>query len=195
MIIVEPDVIELKQVIGQGAFGCVYSAIWRPPNEHVEIPVAVKQLKNEAKFVNQSNELLEEAKLMASVNHNNLIRLIAISMNEPMMLITKFMTHGGSLQFIQKHKDIMTSYQFMEWARQLASGMEHLESKGMIHRDLAARNVLVEHPKQIRISDFGLSKVLDADKDEVDYQADDSKLPIRWLAKECLTGELASATG
>ena len=76
----------------------------------------------------------------------------------------------------------------MEWARQLAAGMAHLESKGMIHRDLAARNVLVEHPKQIRISDFGLSKLLDADKDEVDYRADDSKLPIRWLAKECLTG-------
>ena len=57
-----------------------------------------------------------------------------------------------------------------------------------LFRDLAARNVLVEDPKRIRISDFGLSKLLDADKDEQDYQADDSKLPIRWLAKECLTG-------
>ncbi|XP_063715255.1 receptor tyrosine-protein kinase erbB-2-like isoform X4 [Symsagittifera roscoffensis] len=192
LLIVEPDAIEKKQVIGQGAFGCVYSALWKPPNENIEIPVAVKELKNDPRLANQSNELLEEAKLMATVNHDNLVRLIAISMNEPMMLITKFMTHGGSIQFIVRHKDIMTSYQFMEWARQLAAGMAHLESLGMIHRDLAARNVLVEDPKRIRISDFGLSKLLDADKDEQDYQADDSKLPIRWLAKECLTGRLFS---
>ena len=108
LIIVEPGEVELKQVIGQGAFGCVYSAIWCPPGEQrLEIPVAVKQLKNDVKLQNQNVELLEEAKLMASVNHDNLVRLIAISMNEPMMLITKFMTHGASLQFITSHKGYM----------------------------------------------------------------------------------------
>ena len=37
----------------------------------------------------------------------------------------------------------------------------YLESKGVVHRDLAARNVLVRTPNQVKITDFGLAKLLD----------------------------------
>ena len=44
--------------------------------------------------------------------------------------------------------------------------MGYLESKGVVHRDLAARNVLVQNPNQVRITDFGLAKLLDYNEDE-----------------------------
>jgi len=47
----------------------------------------------------------------------------------------------------------------------ITRGMEYLSSKGVIHRDLAARNCLLERTEggdlNLRISDFGLSKVID----------------------------------
>ena len=46
------------------------------------------------------------------------------------------------------------------WCSQIAEGMEYLQSKNIVHRDLAARNVLVETSSQVRISDFGLCKIL-----------------------------------
>ena len=45
------------------------------------------------------------------------------------------------------------------WCKQIAEGMEYLQTKNVIHRDLAARNVLVETVKQVKISDFGLAKI------------------------------------
>lgn len=62
--------------------------------------------------------------------------------------------------------------------------MEYLESKRLVHRDLAARNVLVQRPDMVRITDFGLAKLLDFDEDE--YKAESGKLPIKWLAIECI---------
>lgn len=54
----------------------------------------------------------------------------------------------------------------------------------MVHRDLAARNVLVQTPSCVKITDFGLAKLLDYDSDE--YRAAGGKMPIKWLALECI---------
>ena len=39
--------------------------------------------------------------------------------------------------------------------------MAHLEECRLVHRDLAARNVLLQNPYHVRITDFGLAKILD----------------------------------
>lgn len=59
-----------------------------------------------------------------------------------------------------------------------------LEEKRFVHRDLAARNVLVQKPSCVKITDFGLAKLLDYNEEE--YKADGGKMPIKWLALECI---------
>lgn len=51
-------------------------------------------------------------------------------------------------------------------------------------RDLAARNVLVQTPSCVKITDFGLAKLLAFDTDA--YRAAGGKMPIKWLALECI---------
>ncbi|KAL2087652.1 hypothetical protein ACEWY4_016480 [Coilia grayii] len=62
--------------------------------------------------------------------------------------------------------------------------MMYLEERRLVHRDLAARNVLVKSPNHIMITDFGLARLLDADEKE--YNADGGKMPIKWMALECI---------
>lgn len=45
--------------------------------------------------------------------------------------------------------------------------MAYLEGRHLVHRDLAARNVLVQTPAHVRVSDFGLAKMLARGKSEV----------------------------
>lgn len=66
----------------------------------------------------------------------------------------------------------------------LIPGMAHLEEHRLVHRDLAARNVLVQTPNCVKITDFGLAKLLDINEDE--YKAAGGKMPIKWLALECI---------
>ncbi|VEN54615.1 unnamed protein product [Callosobruchus maculatus] len=67
-----------------------------------------------------------------------------------------------------------------DFAYQIACGMSHLESKGIVHRDLAARNILITHNKILKVSDFGMSK------QGIYVSHSLKKIPLRWKALEFL---------
>ncbi|XP_022122355.2 epidermal growth factor receptor isoform X1 [Pieris rapae] len=170
-------------MLGFGAFGKVYKGVWVPEGENVKIPVAIKILK-EGTGANTSKEFLEEAYIMASVEHPNLLQLLAVCMTNQMMLITQLMPLGCLLDYVRTHKEKIGSKAFLNWCTQIARGMAYLEEKRLVHRDLAARNVLVQTPNCVKITDFGLAKLLDINEDE--YKAAGGKMPIKWLALECV---------
>ncbi|KAL4217428.1 Receptor tyrosine-protein kinase erbB-2 [Mactra antiquata] len=174
-------------IIGSGAFGTVYKGFWIPDGENVKIPVAIKVLQ-EGTSPNQNQELLEEARVMTSVDHPCCIRILAVCMASQMMLITQLMPLGCLLDYIRKHKDNTGSKSLLNWCTQIARGMGYLEERGIVHRDLAARNVLVQSAGQVKITDFGLAKLLDYNEEE--YHASGGKMPIKWLALECIQNRI-----
>ncbi|XP_063069502.1 receptor tyrosine-protein kinase erbB-4-like isoform X2 [Engraulis encrasicolus] len=175
---------ELKRVkiLGSGAFGTVYKGIWVPEGETVKIPVAIKIL-NEATGPKANMEFMD-ALIMASMEHPHLVRLLGVCLSPTIQLVTQLMPHGCLLDYVHEHKDNIGSQLLLNWCVQIAKGMMYLEERRLVHRDLAARNVLVKSPNHIKITDFGLARLLDADEKE--YNADGGKMPIKWMALECI---------
>ncbi|CAI9728992.1 epidermal growth factor receptor-like isoform X2 [Octopus vulgaris] len=190
---IKPDLAQLRLIkeselrkggiIGSGAFGTVYKGFWIPDGENVKIPVAIKVLQ-EGTSPSQNKELLEEARVMCSVDQQCCIRILAVCMTAQMMLITPLMPLGCLLDYIRKNQKAIGSQVLLNWCTQIAKGMAYLEGRAIVHRDLAARNVLLQTPNQIRITDFGLAKLLDYNEEE--YIAAGGKMPIKWLALECI---------
>uniref|UniRef100_A0AAR2IRW1 Receptor protein-tyrosine kinase n=2 Tax=Pygocentrus nattereri TaxID=42514 RepID=A0AAR2IRW1_PYGNA len=176
---------ELKRVkiLGTGAFGTVYKGIWVPEGESVKIPVAIKIL-NETTGPKANVEFMDEALIMASMEHPHLVRLLGVCLSPTIQLVTQLMPHGCLLDYVHEHKDNIGSQLLLNWCVQIAKGMMYLEERRLVHRDLAARNVLVKSPNHIKITDFGLARLLDADEKE--YNADGGKMPIKWMALECI---------
>ncbi|XP_070496722.1 epidermal growth factor receptor isoform X2 [Chironomus tepperi] len=170
-------------ILGMGAFGRVYKGVWVPEGENVKIPVAIKVL-TELNGSESSKEFLDEAYIMCSVEHPNLLKLHAVCMTSQMMLITQLMPLGCLLDYVRSNKDKIGSKALLNWSTQIARGMAYLEERRLVHRDLAARNVLVQTPSCVKVTDFGLSKLLDYDSDT--YRAAGGKMPIKWLALECI---------
>ncbi|CDQ81543.1 unnamed protein product [Oncorhynchus mykiss] len=69
--------------------------------------------------------------------------------------------------------------------RGIASGMKYLSDMSYVHRDLAARNILVNSNLVCKVSDFGLSRVLEDDP-EAAYTTRGGKIPIRWTSPEAI---------
>uniref|UniRef100_A0A669BMF4 receptor protein-tyrosine kinase n=1 Tax=Oreochromis niloticus TaxID=8128 RepID=A0A669BMF4_ORENI len=176
--------IRIERVIGAGEFGEVCSGRLRMQGKR-EIYVAIKSLK--AGYSDkQRRDFLSEASIMGQFDHANIIRLEGVVTRcKPVMIITEFMENGSLDTFLKKHDGQFTVIQLVGMLRGIASGMKYLSDMSYVHRDLAARNILVNSNLVCKVSDFGLSRVLEDDP-EAAYTTRGGKIPIRWTAPEAI---------
>ncbi|XP_044522869.1 ephrin type-A receptor 6 [Gracilinanus agilis] len=108
-----------------------------------------------------------------------------IPTGRPVMIVVEYMENGSLDSFLRKHDGHFTVIQLVGMLRGIASGMKYLSDMGYVHRDLAARNILVNSNLVCKVSDFGLSRVLEDDP-EAAYTTTGGKIPIRWTAPEAI---------
>uniref|UniRef100_A0A8C6LH04 receptor protein-tyrosine kinase n=1 Tax=Nothobranchius furzeri TaxID=105023 RepID=A0A8C6LH04_NOTFU len=185
--------IHIEKVIGIGEFGEVCSGRLRMQGKR-EIYVAIKSLK--AGYSDkQRRDFLSEASIMGQFDHPNIIRLEGVVTRcKPLMIITEYMENGSLDAFLRKHDGQFTVIQLVGMLRGIASGMKYLSDMSYVHRDLAARNILVNSNLVCKVSDFGLSRVLEDDPEAAyttreatgSYLSPGGKIPIRWTAPEAI---------
>ncbi|XP_059400617.1 ephrin type-A receptor 5-like isoform X1 [Carassius carassius] len=181
---IDVSCITIERVIGAGEFGEVCSGLLRLPGKR-EIPVAIKTLK--AGYTEkQRRDFLGEASIMGQFDHPNIIHLKGVvTKSKPVMIITEYMENGSLDTFLKKNDGQFTVIQLVGMLRGIASGVRYLSEMGYVHRDLAARNILVNSNLVCKVSDFGLSRVLEDDP-EAAYTTRGGKIPIRWTAPEAI---------
>ncbi|KAM7004304.1 LOW QUALITY PROTEIN: ephrin type-B receptor 4-like [Passerculus sandwichensis] len=179
--------VTIEEVIGAGEFGEVWRGRLSLPGQP-EAEVAVKTLKGGA-GERQRREFLREAVRMAQFLHPNVLRLRGVvSAGSPAMIVTEFLMHGALDAFLRGREGTLSPLQLVAMLRGIAAGMRYLAEAGFVHRDLAARNILVDAHLVCKVSDFGLSRALDGDRDnDPTYTSSlGGKIPIRWTAPEAI---------
>ncbi|XP_051561850.1 ephrin type-A receptor 2a isoform X3 [Myxocyprinus asiaticus] len=181
---IHPSHITKQKVIGAGEFGEVYRGSLKVPGR-CEVAVAIKTLKP-GYTEKQRQDFLSEASIMGQFSHKNIIRLEGvITKFKHAMIITEYMENGALDQYLRDHDGDFSSYQLVGMLSGIAAGMKYLSDMNYVHRDLAARNVLVNGNLECKVSDFGLSRVLE-DFPEGTYTTTGGKIPIRWTAPEAI---------
>ncbi|XP_026880688.2 LOW QUALITY PROTEIN: ephrin type-A receptor 8 [Electrophorus electricus] len=181
---IEASRIKIEKIIGSGEFGEVCYGCMKLPGKR-DVPVALKTLK--AGYTEkQRRDFLSEASIMAQFDHPNVIRLEGVvTRSKPVMIITEYMENGSLDSFLRRNDGQFTIIQLVGILRGIAAGMTYLSDLGYVHRDLAARNILVNSNLVCKVSDFGLSRVLEDDPDAA-YTTSGGKIPIRWTAPEAI---------
>uniref|UniRef100_A0A674N1G0 Ephrin type-A receptor 7 n=1 Tax=Takifugu rubripes TaxID=31033 RepID=A0A674N1G0_TAKRU len=136
--------------------------------------------------VKQRREFLCEASIMGQFDHPNVIHLEGVvTRGKPVMIVIEYMENGSLDAFLRKHDGQFTIIQLVGMLRGIAAGMRYLSDMGYVHRDLAARNILINSNLVCKVSDFGLSRVIDDDPEAV-YTTTGGKIPVRWTAPEAI---------
>nr|XP_023410794.1 ephrin type-A receptor 5 [Loxodonta africana] len=181
---IEASCITIERVIGAGEFGEVCSGRLKLPGKR-ELPVAIKTLKV-GYTEKQRRDFLGEASIMGQFDHPNIIHLEGVvTKSKPVMIVTEYMENGSLDTFLKKNDGQFTVIQLVGMLRGIAAGMRYLSDMGYVHRDLAARNILINSNLVCKVSDFGLSRVLEDDP-EAAYTTRGGKIPIRWTAPEAI---------
>ncbi|XP_029417218.1 ephrin type-A receptor 1 isoform X1 [Nannospalax galili] len=179
----DPACLNVDTVIGEGEFGEVYRGALRLPNKEYKT-VAIKTLKDASPDGHWWN-FLREATIMGQFNHPHILHLEGvITKRKPIMIITEFMENGALDAFLKEREDQLAPGQLVAMLQGIASGMNYLSDHNYVHRDLAARNILVNRNLCCKVSDFGLTRLLD-DFDGT-YETQGGKIPIRWTAPEAI---------
>ncbi|KAL3887124.1 hypothetical protein ACJMK2_027078 [Sinanodonta woodiana] len=186
-------VLEKDKKLGQGHYGAVYRGKLYDTNhllctEQQPKDVAVKVLRQQ--MVDKYGEdFRKEARLMEQLTHENIVHFYGVC-REGEYIVMEYVQLGSLLEFIQKCKQQGKSLkdQSITFCMGLARGMEYLHSKSIMHCDLAARNILLTDHHVVKISDFGLAKVLSPEKDYY-RRSEDKTIPALWCSPEYIGHE------
>ncbi|XP_048319520.2 wall-associated receptor kinase-like 20 [Ziziphus jujuba] len=149
-------------LIGSGGFGEVFKAVFDDG-----ITTAIKRAKlGNTKGMDQ---ILNEVRILCQVNHKSLVRLLGccVELEQP-LLIYEYIPNGTLFDHLHRHHS--SNRAPLSWihrlriAHQTAEGLAYLHSSAVppiYHRDIKSSNILLDEKLDAKVSDFGLSRLVE----------------------------------
>ncbi len=151
--------------LGTGAFGAVYKARLN------ELPCAAKILHPlllETQASDQGGHTVlqrfyQECELMKAITHPNIVQYLDLIRDPesgvPVLLME--LLDESLTTYLQRVDKAPPYHTQVNLSHDVALAIAHLHSKGIVHRDLSSNNVLLIAGSKAKVSDFGMSKILD----------------------------------
>lgn len=154
-------------LIGQGSFGSVYLALHAVTGEllavkQVETPSPGANSQNDARKKSMIDALKREISLLRDLQHPNIVQYLGASSSAEHLNIFLEYVPGGSVQTMLNSYGALREPLIRNFVRQIVTGLAYLHGREIIHRDIKGANILVDNKGGIKISDFGISKKIEA---------------------------------
>ena len=150
---------QLKE-IGVGSYGRVYKAVRISDG----IVYAIKEMNIGHMTGPERIESLNEIRILASVNHNNIIRFYdAFLQNNNLYVVTEFAPNGDLGKLLEKKsrtRTLLNENTIWTYFIQICLAVKELHSRNILHRDLKPQNVFLAQSSNIKLGDVGSSRLL-----------------------------------
>ncbi|MFQ5674303.1 MAG: protein kinase [bacterium] len=147
---------QILEKLGEGGMGVVYKA----EDTRLKRDVAIKFLPRRIAASEEERKRFKiEAQAAAALNHPNIATIHAIEEHDDEMFIVMEYIEGQELREIVGATGPVAPTKAINYASQIAAGLQAAHEKGIVHRDIKSSNIMITDKGQVKIMDFGLAKV------------------------------------
>ena len=144
--------------LGRGGMGVVYLA----EDTKLKRQVAIKFLPHNISVNEEERKRFEiEAQAAAALSHPNIATIHAIEeQGDDIFIIMEYIDGKELKSFVETgHAPSLQIEDIINYAIQIAKGLDAAHKKGIIHRDIKSSNIMITNDGKVKIMDFGLAKI------------------------------------
>ena len=149
------DRYEILEVVGAGGMSIVYKARCHRLNRNVAIKVLKPEFSNDKNFV---TKFRVEAQASAGLSHPNIVNVYDVYDDDGIYFIVMELVDGITLKEYIEQYGRLNMDKALDFAIQIASGLEAAHESHIIHRDIKPQNIIVSKNGNIKVTDFGIAK-------------------------------------
>jgi len=150
----------ILEQLGEGGMAVVYKAFDTRLERNVAIKVILPGKEHTEKFLKRFER---EAKALASLNHQNIVKVIDYGEQEGIPYLVMEYLAGGTLKQKMSGKP-MPWKDSIRLLIPIANALASAHKNNIIHRDVKPANVLIAQTGETMLSDFGIAKILEAEE-------------------------------
>ena len=152
--------------LGRGGAGIVYKAV----DETLNRDVAVKTLNPDLANTEVMSRFRAEATILAKLNHPLIATIFELFRSDNDLLMVMEFVRGETLDKLSERLGPIAPDRAAYLIDLILSALEHAHREGVVHRDVKPANVMVTSEGSIKIMDFGIARVLNAEQKTVDFR-------------------------
>ena len=148
---------EILEIIGTGGMAVVYKARCHRLNRLVAIKILKDEFSRDEEFRRRFHA---EGQAVAMLSHPNIVQVFDVSTSESANFIVMELIDGISLKQYMEKKGVLNWKETLHFSMQIAKGLEHAHSRGIVHRDIKPHNIMVLKNGSVKVMDFGIARVM-----------------------------------
>jgi len=148
---------EILEVLGTGGMAVVYKARCHRLNRLVAIKILKDEFARDEEFRRRFHA---EGEAVAMLSHPNIVQVFDVSTSDSANFIVMELIDGISLKQYMEKKGVLNWKETLHFSLQIAKGLEHAHSRGIVHRDIKPHNIMVLKNGSVKVMDFGIARVM-----------------------------------
>lgn len=140
---------------GRGSFATVYIARDLEDNRIYAIKVMHLELSGDGELLARFQR---EAHILLNLNDPHIVQIFDYGNDNTMHYITMDYIDGQSLKYYMLNHGPLELLQALNYARQIAEGLDIAYKQGVVHRDIKPQNILINSKDMVKITDFGFAR-------------------------------------
>jgi len=147
----------IYEEINSGGAAVIYRVKNKTTGRQAALKVLHQHLSRQSEY---KKRIQREVKFISGVDHPNLVKVYSSGDIDGRIYIEMEYFKSRTLHSLVQKKGQLKIHEFYSISTQIAEGLSALHKKNILHRDLSFENILINDKNEVKITDFGLIKVL-----------------------------------